>query len=302
MGTRGRKSRKRETTNDSIAFLLRDRHWPQSFGLSTLDEIAPGLAAEVTAAGRVIDTIHLTNPAGETKLKLRMDVLAELLGYPFVGITRYNLQRVLLQRLSDGDVVLGHRLEALHTSDPVDAKTLEFKGIAQPVRARVVIGADGRRYGYRSSPMECFRISPVGDLCAWVCQASLKKKRKKKCLRRASWRLFQEKPWPNHRTPTGLTRGASGGISVARNCWSLQRQPQKRVRRTPPSPLLPRPARTGLQSARGCCPKTSARIGGSSLRGLWRACPSRQHLPGNFAWPTARARPSTTGRWVPVLQ
>ena len=117
----------------------------QSFGLAKLDEIQPGLAAEAVAAGREVEQLHLTRPSGATIARVDMTGIAKIVGYPFIGITRYALQRVLLGHLDDGDVELGARLQGLETHEAEGITELRFEGQADPVRARAVIGADGRR-------------------------------------------------------------------------------------------------------------------------------------------------------------
>lgn len=118
----------------------------QSFGLAELDKIKPGLAAEAVAAGREVELLHLTRPSGATIARVDMTILAKAAGYPFIGITRYALQRVLQGHLEDGDVELGARLEGLETHEADGITELRFEGRTDPVRARAVIGADGRRY------------------------------------------------------------------------------------------------------------------------------------------------------------
>eukprot|EP00903_Cladosiphon_okamuranus_P008245 g7937.t1 len=117
----------------------------QSFGLAALDEIQPGLAAEAVAAGREVEQLHLTRPSGETIARVDMTGLAKAVGYPFIGITRYALQSVLLRGLEDGDLELGARLQGLETNEAEGITELRFEGQADAVRARAVIGADGRR-------------------------------------------------------------------------------------------------------------------------------------------------------------
>lgn len=120
-------------------------HCAQSFGLANLDEIQTGLAAEAVAAGREVEKLHLTWPSGETITKVDMRPLAKIVGYPFIGITRYALQTVLLRHLGDGDIELGARLQGLETRDSEGLTELHFEGQTDVVRARAVIGADGRR-------------------------------------------------------------------------------------------------------------------------------------------------------------
>lgn len=98
------------------------------------------------AAGREVEILHLTRPSGETIGKVDMTVLTKTVGYPFLGITRYALQRVLQGHLEDGDVELGARLEGLETHEAEGITELRFEGRTDTVRARAVIGADGRRY------------------------------------------------------------------------------------------------------------------------------------------------------------
>ncbi|CAN0461142.1 unnamed protein product, partial [Hapterophycus canaliculatus] len=76
-----------------------------------------GLAAEAVAAGRDVQVLHLTRPTGETITKVDMTPIAQMVGYPFIGITRYALQKVLLRHLGDGDVELGARLQGLDTRE-----------------------------------------------------------------------------------------------------------------------------------------------------------------------------------------
>lgn len=118
----------------------------QSFGLAKLDEIQPGLAAEAVAAGREVEQLHLTRPSGETIARVDMTRVAKVVGYPFIGITRYALQSVLLRRLEDDDLELGARLQGLETHEAEGITELRFEGHADAVRARAVLGADGRRY------------------------------------------------------------------------------------------------------------------------------------------------------------
>ncbi|CAM9420383.1 unnamed protein product [Ectocarpus sp. 12 AP-2014] len=117
----------------------------QSFGLAELDKIQPGLAAEAVAAGREVETLHLTRPSGETITKVDMTPITKLVGYPFIGISRHALQKVLLSHLEDDDVELGARLEGLDTHEGEGITELRFRGQSEVVRARAVIGADGRR-------------------------------------------------------------------------------------------------------------------------------------------------------------
>lgn len=131
----------------------------QSFGLLELEGIKPGLAEEVIAAGREVKVIHLMRPSGETIGKVPMTTITELVGYPFTGISRYALQRVLLGHLEDRDVQLGSRLEGLDTYEAEGVTELKFEGQADAVRARAVVGADGRRYGRYSCASS--RTSPA---------------------------------------------------------------------------------------------------------------------------------------------
>lgn len=117
----------------------------QTWGLAKLDELLPGLAAEAIAAGREVDTLHLTWPSGETIWRCDMRFIAHVMKYPFIGITRYALQKVLLGHLDDDDLELGARLERFETNEVEEITELRFEGHADPVRARAVIGADGRR-------------------------------------------------------------------------------------------------------------------------------------------------------------
>ncbi|CAM9294058.1 unnamed protein product [Scytosiphon promiscuus] len=117
----------------------------QSIGLANLDEIKKGLAAEAVAAGREVETLHLTWPTGETITKVDMTPITKLVGYPFIGITRFALQRVLLRHLADADVQVGARLQGLETRESDGVTELRFDGQADVVCARAVIGADGRR-------------------------------------------------------------------------------------------------------------------------------------------------------------
>ena len=119
----------------------------QSIGVAELEEVKPGLAEEAVAAGRPVKLIHLTWPSGETIAKVDMTGLEELVGYPFLGITRHALQRVLLGHLPDGAIQLGSRLEGLDTHEAEGFSELRFEGRPNVVRARAVLGADGRRCG-----------------------------------------------------------------------------------------------------------------------------------------------------------
>ena len=117
----------------------------QSIGLVELDKLKPGLAAEVVAAGRPVDLIHLTRPAGDTIFKVDMRPLGELFGYPFLGITRYALQRVLKKHLDDDELQVGACLRELSANRAEGVTELSFDGSPEVVRARAVVGADGRR-------------------------------------------------------------------------------------------------------------------------------------------------------------
>ncbi|CBN74164.1 Flavoprotein Monooxygenase [Ectocarpus siliculosus] len=74
-----------------------------------------------------------------------MTPITKLVGYPFIGISRHALQKVLLGHLEDDDVELGARLERLDTDEGEGITELRFRGQSEVVRARAVIGADGRR-------------------------------------------------------------------------------------------------------------------------------------------------------------
>lgn len=117
----------------------------QSIGLAALDEIKPGLAAEAIAVGRPTRCIHLTRLDGSTIAQVSMLPLEELIGYPFLAITRYSLQRVLLKHLPGDVVQLGFRLEEIDDGESKGLTELRFKGHSKPVLARAVVGADGRR-------------------------------------------------------------------------------------------------------------------------------------------------------------
>lgn len=103
------------------------------------------MAAEAIAAGREVELLHLTRPSGETIAKVDLTFVTEAVGYPFLGITRYALQRVLLGHLDSGDVELGARFQGLETDEAKGITELRFEGHDDVVRARAVIGADGRR-------------------------------------------------------------------------------------------------------------------------------------------------------------
>ena len=113
--------------------------------MAELDKVKPGLAEEAVAAGRVVKLLHLTRPSGETIAKVDMTGLEEVVGYPFLGITRHALQRVLLGHLQDGGIQLGSHLEGLDTHEAEGFSVLRFEGRPDVVRARAVVGADGRR-------------------------------------------------------------------------------------------------------------------------------------------------------------
>lgn len=117
----------------------------QSIGLAALEEIKPGLAAEAIEVGRPTKSIHLTRSDGSTIAQVDMAALEELIGYPFLAITRYCLQRVLLTHLPDDVVQLGYRLEGIDDGGSRGLTELRFEGHSQPVLARAVVGADGRR-------------------------------------------------------------------------------------------------------------------------------------------------------------
>lgn len=118
----------------------------QSFGIAALDEIKPGLSAEVVAVGRPVDCIHLARPDGSTIFNADMTVLQRIVGYPFLSITRYALQVALLRHLPEEIVHVGCRLEGLDDCGPDGLIALKFEGHAETVRARTVVGADGRRW------------------------------------------------------------------------------------------------------------------------------------------------------------
>lgn len=117
----------------------------QSIGVAELEEVKPGLAKEAMAAGRPVKLIHLTWPSGETIAKVDMTSLEEVVGYPCLGITRHALQHVLLGHLPDDGIQLGFRLEGLDTHEAEGFSELRFEGRPDVVRARAVLGADGRR-------------------------------------------------------------------------------------------------------------------------------------------------------------
>lgn len=104
------------------------------------------MAAEAVAAGREVEVLHLTRPSGDTIAKVDMSFIGKTVGYPFIGISRYALQNVLRSHLEDGDIQLGARLEELETNEAEGITELRFKGRTDTIRARAVIGADGRRY------------------------------------------------------------------------------------------------------------------------------------------------------------
>lgn len=118
---------------------------PQPIGVAELDKVKPGLAEEAMAAGRKVELIHLTRPSGETIAKVDMTALEEIVGHPFLGITRHALQRVLLGHLPDGGIQLASRLEGLETHEAEGFSELRFEGRSEVVRACAVVGADGRR-------------------------------------------------------------------------------------------------------------------------------------------------------------
>ncbi|MGW0040043.1 FAD-dependent oxidoreductase [Gordonia sp. NPDC003376] len=70
-------------------------------------------------------------------------------GSPYFGIHRKVLQQILADAVADGTIRLGHRLDGLETL--ADGRTrLTFDGVAEPVDADIVIGADGIRSVVRS--------------------------------------------------------------------------------------------------------------------------------------------------------
>ncbi|CAM9281812.1 unnamed protein product, partial [Discosporangium mesarthrocarpum] len=119
----------------------------QPIGMAALEEMKAGLAQEMIDAGRVIECIHLMRATtGETIYRLNISGMKEAFGYPFIGITRYTLQRVLMSHLEESDVVLSCQLEGLSVDEgPEGLVELRFAGRDVPARARTVIGADGRR-------------------------------------------------------------------------------------------------------------------------------------------------------------
>ena len=125
----------------------------QTFGLAKLDQILPGLAAEAIAVGREVEQLHLTRPSGETIARFDMRFITKVMGYPFIGITRYALQGMLLSHLEGGNLELGSRLHGIETHEADGITELRFDGQTDVVRARAVIGADGRRYDNANSNM-----------------------------------------------------------------------------------------------------------------------------------------------------
>lgn len=117
----------------------------QPIGVAELDKVKPGLAAEVIAEGRPVDFIHLTQKNGDTIFKVNTKKLGDLFGYPFLGVSRYKLQCVFKRYLDDDELQVGARLHGLSSHQADGITELSFDGHADVVRARAVVGADGRR-------------------------------------------------------------------------------------------------------------------------------------------------------------
>lgn len=117
----------------------------QPIGVAELDKFKPGLAAEVIAEGRPVDLIHLTQSKGDTIFKADMKKVGDFFGYPLLAITRYKLQCVFKRYLDDDELQVGARLHGISSHRAEGIKELSFDGHPDVVRARAVVGADGRR-------------------------------------------------------------------------------------------------------------------------------------------------------------
>ncbi|CAM9349356.1 unnamed protein product [Choristocarpus tenellus] len=139
----------------------------QGFGVGALEDILPGLGEEAIRAGRVVQYIHLLRPiSGETIFKLDISRMKELVGYPFIGITRFALQRVLMAHLDKENIELGCRLKELNADGPGGLAELTFEGKDMPVRAKAVVGADGRRSSVRSKVLEPIK-EDTNEMLVW---------------------------------------------------------------------------------------------------------------------------------------
>lgn len=99
-----------------------------------------GLAEQVAAAGQVIRRAAIRDAAGATLSQMAMDVLAEELGAPCIGIHRAALQGVLLAALHPSTVRVGTTVTGF--TQEADGISVALSGGAT-LRGDVLIGADG---------------------------------------------------------------------------------------------------------------------------------------------------------------
>lgn len=129
----------------TLSLSMSTRSHKQPIGVAELDKFKPGLAAEVIAESRPVDCIHLTQKNGDTIFKADMKEASDFFGYPFLSVTRYKLQCIFKRYLDDDELQVGARLHGISSHRAEGIKELSFDGHLDVVRARAVVGADGRR-------------------------------------------------------------------------------------------------------------------------------------------------------------
>lgn len=119
----------------------------QPNGYNALRAIDPPVCDSVLGVGIEPEFFSLGNNEGkemrrtsfrEANLKRR-----EEYGAPFQWVFWYRLQQALLKFLPEESLVLGHKLASF--SEDGSGVNIHFEGVPTPVRARLLVGADGGR-------------------------------------------------------------------------------------------------------------------------------------------------------------
>ncbi|MBE33415.1 hypothetical protein CL647_04835 [bacterium] len=95
-----------------------------------------GVAKEVVKLGSPVHKFQLQNSKGRPLYTTNFDELETKYGFPAIGISRTDLQQVLLQRIPNNSIYLDHHLELINDH------YLKFKE-RRSIKPDLVIGADG---------------------------------------------------------------------------------------------------------------------------------------------------------------
>ncbi|MBT6120773.1 NAD(P)-binding protein [bacterium] len=99
-----------------------------------------GLSDEVLSLGAPVNTFQLQDHKENALNTTDFDYLGEKYGYPAVGISRSDLQKILFQALPEESVRLGYEFNSLEKQER--SLLIKFEG-KESIKSDIVIGVDG---------------------------------------------------------------------------------------------------------------------------------------------------------------